>query len=168
MAKLVHSHDNYWEDVLYRFKIYLTSDFSNLSNVGQVYGAVLDEENRLLIVSQDDKNWILPGGTVEAGETLVETLKREVYEEAAVTVDDETLRPFFYQKVYSKADDLWKLCGIQARFVCRLARRDKFVKDPDDEKVKYQKFVELDRLDQFLKWGETTEFIQKEILKVVA
>ncbi len=165
MTKLVLKQDNYWEDTLYRFKIYSTSDFSKLSGVGQSYGLVLDEKDRLLIISQDGLSWGLPGGTVEAGETLIDALKREVYEESAVVVDAKTIKPFFYQKVYLKVADRWKFSDTQVRFVCRIARQDKFIKDPDEEKVKYQKFIEIGKLDKFLEWGETTKFVQKEVLK---
>jgi ADP-ribose pyrophosphatase YjhB (NUDIX family) len=165
MIKPSFIQENDWEGSIYKFEIYLASDFSQLSGIKQVYGAVLDDKDRLLIISQDGKNWGLPGGTVEAGETLLDTLDREVYEEAAVVINPGTIKPFFYQKVYSKVDNEWKHTDTQVRFVCRLARQDKFVKDPDEEKVKYQKFVNINDLDKFLKWGETTGFIQKEVLK---
>jgi 8-oxo-dGTP pyrophosphatase MutT (NUDIX family) len=167
MIKPVLKTKNYWDGVLYKFEIYLSSDFSKLSRVSQAYGAVLDEENRLLVVSQDGKDWGLPGGTVETGESLIDALIREAYEEAAVVVSPKTVKPFFHQKVYCKVGDRWKLTDIQARFVCRKERQDKFIKDPDNGKVKYQRFVDIDILDQFLKWGETTKFIQKEVLKAV-
>jgi len=165
MIKPVLKTKNYWDGVLYKFEIYLSSDFSKLSGVSQAYGAVLDEENRLLVVSQDGKDWGLPGGTVESKEVLVDTLKREVYEESAVVVDSETIKPFYYQEVYSRTNGRWELSDIQVRFACRIEKIDKFVSDPDEGKVKYQKFVSVSDLGNFLKWGETTEFIQKEIIK---
>lgn len=167
MNKLVLKYNNYWEDVLYRFKIYLTSDFSKLTNVSQVYGLVLNSDDEILLVSADRENWGLPGGGVEKGESLIDALVREVYEEAAVIIDDKTIRPFFFQKVFTN-DNGWKYSGTQARFVCRVASQDKFSKDPDMEDIKYQMFVDLKKLDQYLKWGRTTEFIQKEVLKVAA
>ncbi len=166
MTKLVLEHDSHWRGVLYRFKIYSATDFSQLNNVEQVYGLVLDSDNEVLLVSGDKKQWILPGGGVETGETLIDTLKREVYEEAAVIVDDKTIRPFFFQKVYSVENGEEKYLATQARFVCRVKKQDRFIKDPDMGNIKYQLFVDVKRLHQYLKWGQTTKFIQNEVMKV--
>ena len=53
-------------------------------------GAVVVHEGRVLLIRRGKEplrgRWVVPGGTVEPGETLHEALVREVLEETAVTV----------------------------------------------------------------------------------
>ena len=52
--------------------------------------AIIVEDGRLLAICRDDPQWgewhLLPGGGQEPGETLHDTLRREVFEEAGLTV----------------------------------------------------------------------------------
>ena len=50
-------------------------------------GYVLNEQGQLLIV-KNQNTWTIPGGHPEAGETKEETLKRELMEEACITLKD--------------------------------------------------------------------------------
>ncbi len=52
--------------------------------VSQVSGYVFNDNNEMLIVK--NKNWTIPGGHPEEGESYVETLKREVIEESNVEI----------------------------------------------------------------------------------
>jgi len=54
--------------------------------VTQSYGLCFTAEGLVLLVSEADGHWSLPGGTVEAGETTQETLVREIAEEACARV----------------------------------------------------------------------------------
>ena len=47
-----------------------------------------DSDRNILLVRQSEglRHWTLPGGKVKRGESLVEALKREVYEETALRV----------------------------------------------------------------------------------
>ena len=52
----------------------------------QAYGICFDEWGRILLVRLEGDYWNLPGGGVEAGEALEDTLIREVKEEACSRV----------------------------------------------------------------------------------
>jgi ADP-ribose pyrophosphatase YjhB (NUDIX family) len=47
-------------------------------------GVVLDDEGRVLVVSQHGTSWSLPKGHVEDGEGVLEAARREIYEESGV------------------------------------------------------------------------------------
>lgn len=71
-----------------------------------VRGLVLDREGRILLVRQTyTSGWLLPGGGVEAGETLVEALRREVLEEGNVEIGAEPeLHGMFFNRRASRRD----------------------------------------------------------------
>ena len=47
-------------------------------------GVVLNKNRDILIVNQRGNSWSLPKGHVEIGEELLETAKREIYEESGI------------------------------------------------------------------------------------
>jgi 8-oxo-dGTP diphosphatase len=52
--------------------------------------AILRRENRILLVRQEKPGreyWLLPGGGVHAGESLVDALRREIAEEIGIDAD---------------------------------------------------------------------------------
>jgi ADP-ribose pyrophosphatase YjhB (NUDIX family) len=57
-----------------------------LSEVTQCLGLCFTPEGQIVLISFADGYWSLPGGTFEHGESLVETLTREVDEEACAKV----------------------------------------------------------------------------------
>lgn len=84
-----------------RFDLYKGS-FSDLdkSKVKQVYGIILNDLGEILLVFQKTGVFLLPGGQIEIGESYIDTLNREVYEEAAVCLDQASIHEAFYQEAY--------------------------------------------------------------------
>ncbi len=48
--------------------------------------ALVVEDNRLLLVSDNGEYWYLPGGRLELSESLTDCVEREVYEETGLSV----------------------------------------------------------------------------------
>lgn len=56
-----------------------------------VVGALINEDDEVLLITRDNQpykgKWVLPGGKWEKGESLLEALLREIYEETAYTIE---------------------------------------------------------------------------------
>ncbi|MBX9760014.1 MAG: NUDIX domain-containing protein [Beijerinckiaceae bacterium] len=104
-----------------------------------VRGLVLDPQGRILLVRQTyTSGWLLPGGGVEAGETLVEALRREVLEEGNVEIAGEPeLHGMFFNRRASRRDHV-------ALFVARDARV--LGLRPPDREIAEAGFFHLDEL----------------------
>jgi ADP-ribose pyrophosphatase YjhB (NUDIX family) len=57
-------------------------------------GLCLTGDGKIVLISEDGERWDLPGGRPEGNETLEETLRREILEEACATVTEARLLGF--------------------------------------------------------------------------
>ena len=65
---------------------------------------VLNKEGKVLLVKTEKRGWEMPGGQVEEGEDILSALKREVLEEAGVSINILKL-----SAVYSSIDEPCKV-----------------------------------------------------------
>jgi 8-oxo-dGTP pyrophosphatase MutT (NUDIX family) len=131
-----------------------TDDPNKFRPCTQCYGIVFNDAGEILLIHEKGK-WQLPGGTPEAGESPVETLKRELMEEADVEVADATLlgvQMVDYPNNPNKDQgDLF----FQYRFVCRVARLLDQTPDPDAGIIHPRMFVPAAKVTEYVKWGAT-------------
>lgn len=161
-SKPIHTNYWKWKEKEYRFDMYVSNDFSKLENVEQVYVLVLNtEHDKILVVREKSGMWMLPGGGVEKGETLLDTLKREVKEETNREVKIETAKPLFYQMAYKKNDTgEWEFSRVEVRYSVIVDKDLDFISDPDNGDVVEVRWVKINDLHEYLDWGETVQLIK--------
>ena len=112
--------------------------------VRQVYAYIFDSKGRILIF-RDGEEYNLPGGTPESGETMIETLVREVAEEVQVTIKSPSY--LGYQLV--TADTQF----AQVRFAATLDKELKSAVDPCTGRMYERLWVHPNEANEFLGWG---------------
>lgn len=118
----------------------------------QVYGLVLDKNANVVMQRLGDGDWCLPGGTVENGETAIQTLIRELQEEVDVTIKNPII--LGGQKVEGDGPEYYQL-----RYYCELDELLPQTPDPDNGEIRERRLVPISELNSYLKWGDTGEAI---------
>ena len=91
MRTVVHNHDN------------LT--YQDIDEVVLRARAVMINRDDEILLGYLDNTYQFPGGHVEKGEKLSETLYREVLEETGINIERKNYTPFYQVKYYSKNHD---------------------------------------------------------------
>ncbi len=113
----------------------------------QVSAYIFDEEDRLLIV-RNDKTWTIPGGHPEEGETAIESLEREIMEEACVRVKD--IEYLGAVEVIDKGDKYFQL-----RYTAKVDEVLSFISEFE---ISERKFVKLEELNKYITWSSGKTF----------
>lgn len=127
----------------------------DISRCTQVYG-VCFLDDKIVIGYNGKKNcWGLIGGTIEKGETLEQTLAREIEEESNMKV--LSFLPIGVQKVTDTRDN--SFC-YQLRYACRVEPHGQFVSDPADS-ITEIKLINPADYKQYFDWGSIGDRIMK-------
>ena len=148
-----------WFGTTYQLEYWETDTFDGLplEKCKQHYGVCFYQGKLVLGWGGKKQQGGLRGGTVEPGETLEETLRRELIEEA--NLDIIFHQPLGVQKVISPDSSF----DFQLRSVCIVEPRGKFISDPDGS-IKKIAFVNPEKYKDYFDWGEIGERMMKRAL----
>lgn len=116
----------------------------------QVSGYIFNDKNQLLIV-KGGKTWTVPGGHPEQGETQFETLKREIIEEACVTIKD--IKYLGAVEVVENGETYYQL-----RYTAKV---DEILPFKGEWETDERLFVDLKGLSKYIKWSNGIVFSQQ-------
>lgn len=87
------------KEIIYNYDLL---DESDINNIVERVKAIIINSNDEILIGYGDKTYQCVGGHVEAGETLMTALKRELMEESGIVFDNLDLHPFFRVKYYNR------------------------------------------------------------------
>ena len=122
--------------------------------IRQVSGVCFDDTGRILLLRQlhePGKQWNIPGGHPEEGETWEEVLKREVYEETTVVIGACAM--IGYQAPIDPKNEPY----YQLRYAARVERIDPPAIDPAKGVIHERLFVEPERVMEYIVFPQYRE-----------
>ena len=120
----------------------------------QVYGVCFYQDS-IILAKTIKGSWILPGGTIEAGEAFEQTLTREVREESNMRV--LFCQPIGYQKLWNEHT----APIYQLRYYCEVEPFGPFEKDMAEDGGNIASIWQIvpDQVADLLNWGTIGERI---------
>ena len=148
--------------VKYIFEYEDVDSFADLDSdkCRQAYGVCFCDNRLVIGYGGKKQDWGLIGGTIEAGETFEQTLKREIQEESNMEVLKAS--PIGYQKVIDTRDDSYI---YQLRYSCLVKPHGPFVLDPAGS-VTEIKLIDSSEYKQYFDWGKIGERIIERALEL--
>jgi 8-oxo-dGTP diphosphatase len=141
-----------------------SDDLSTFKPFYQVYGIPFNQDGEILLIQEKGK-WKIPGGTPENEETDLDTLSRELLEEADISVSQ--IIPLGAQKVdypnnpNKEEGDLY----YQLRYVCLVDELLPQTPEPDTGITNPRKYIPASQITEYVKWGEVGKAMFDDAIK---
>ena len=122
-------------------------------------GVVLNDEGKVLVVSQRGTSWSLPKGHIDPGESPLDAAQREIYEESGIR-DLELVRELGSYERYKIAADAGEDRSERKRitmFLFRTTEKQLRPVDPDNPEARW---VERANVEQLLTHERDKQFFR--------
>lgn len=126
-------------------------------------GGVVERDNKIVVVSQLGVSWSLPKGHVDEGENIIDTAKREIYEETGIKNLEFVKDLGSYKRcsrVYTK-DNGDEECLEMKTITLFHFKTDQKNLCPIDSHNPEAKWVEKDKVNEVLTHPKDKEFFLK-------
>lgn len=153
-----------WENkgIVYQFTWIKDLNVLKYQPSTQVYGICFTKDKQILLIDNINMRAI-PGGTPEGDETPKQTLRRELIEEADVTVSQ--MFPLGVQMVIEK-NNPQKGTYFQYRYVCLIDELLPQTPDPDNGVIHPRLLVPASEVTSHVKWGITGDAMFKDSIEL--
>lgn len=144
---------------IYKFRYYESANYNILdkSKIKQIYGVCFYQDQMVIVLNGKKRTWGLVGGKPENGESIQQTLEREVQEESNMQV--LRWRPIGVQEVTNPNG----IVNYQLRVVCKVKPFGNFILDPAGTITEVKQIDPKDYKNYF-DWGAIGEkIIQRAI-----
>jgi 8-oxo-dGTP diphosphatase len=116
--------------------------------------------DKIIIVYASKKDlWTPPGGGVEVGETIEQTVIREVREETNMRIISQKL--IGYQEIFEPEKTI-----VQTRHLCIVEPIGPFITDPDEGEITEIKLINPADLKKYVDWGKIGDHILKRAMEM--
>ena len=149
--------------VEYIFEYSDMNSFNEIETTGrckQTYAVCFCDDQMVIGYGRAKKSWGLIGGTIEKGETLEQTLRREIKEESNMEI--LSFVPIGYQKVIDTRDNSFV---YQLRYVAIVKPFGPFISDPADA-ITEIKLIDPKDYKKYFDWGKIGDRIIERALEL--
>lgn len=128
MRRVLRDEERQLGDRRFRLTLSATDELPPAGHISAVHCLGFDGEGRFLLARHVDRQWTIPGGHREPGESALEALRRETREEAAAEISDPVLVAVErIDLLDGKPDPRYPAPAFQVFFAARVDRVDPLV-----------------------------------------
>lgn len=127
--------------------------------IRQIYLWFITNDNKMPIVAGTSGNFQLPGGKPEPGETKMQTIKREMFEETGIEINFDIHTPVLFGYYLIENDESWNSQPyLQIRYILKVEEDSKSYnlstneRSEDKDQMAQVRFINLSEIPAYISY----------------